>query len=287
MKETRILIADDLPAHIKVIADILLSENADYKIYAAPNGKVAFELAKIKQPHLIIMDWDMPVMNGVESTLAIKSDIETKEIPIIIASGYHTDSASIMEALGKGAVDYIRKPIDKIELLARVRSMLRLVDSYQELIQQKEINFKQELDFKTKELSAHALSLANQNEFLLYLIEQFKKLQQICSAPGKRILFDLVESTNNQLKENAWEEFEKQFELVYSDFYTILGKKFPNLTPTERKLCSLLKMNLSSKEIANITFQEPSSVDVARYRLRQKLGLEKEANLTSFLMNLH
>jgi DNA-binding response OmpR family regulator/DNA-binding CsgD family transcriptional regulator len=286
MKETRILIADDLPEHIKVISDILLKENPDYKIYAAADGKSAYDLARIKIPHLIIMDWDMPVMNGMESTVAMKSDIKTKDIPIIIASGFHTSSEAIMEALGKGAVDYIRKPIDKLELVARVRSMLRFVDSFQQLIQQKEINFEQELNFKIKELTANALSIAKQNEFLTFLIEQFKKLQEIGNLGSKKLIYDLIGATNRQLNDNVWENFEQQFSLVYSDFYNALGSRFPNLSLTERKLCSLLRMNLSSKEIANITFQEPSSVDVARYRLRQKLGLGKDDNLVLFLSNL-
>jgi len=287
MKEIRILIADDLPEHIKVIADILLREDPGYKIYAASNGKNAFELAKLKIPHLIIMDWDMPVMNGMEATKALKSDIVTKDIPIIIASGYHTSSESIMEALDRGAVDYIRKPIDKIELVARVRSMLRFIDSYQELIRQKEINFEQEIGFKTKELTASALSSAKQNEFLLFLIDQFKKLQEIGNSASKKIIFELVGHTNTQLNKNAWENFEQQFSQVFPEFYTMLAKKFPNLTANERKLCSLLRMNLSSKEIANLTYLEPNSVDVARYRIRQKLGLEKDANLVSYLMNLN
>jgi DNA-binding response OmpR family regulator/DNA-binding CsgD family transcriptional regulator len=286
MKETKILIADDLPEHIKVISDILLKEYPDYKIYGAADGKSAYELAKIKIPHLIIMDWDMPVMNGLESTIQIKSDNLTKDIPIIIASGLHTSSEAIMEALGKGAVDYIRKPIDKLELVARVRSMLRFVDSLQQVIQQKEINFEQEINFKIKELSSNALSIAKQNEFLTYLIEQFKKLQEIGNSGTKKLIYDLIGTTNRQLNDNVWENFEQQFSLVYSDFYNSLGRRFPNLTPNERKLCSLLRMNLSSKEIANITFQEASSVDVARYRLRQKLGLGKDDNLVLFLTNL-
>jgi DNA-binding response OmpR family regulator/DNA-binding CsgD family transcriptional regulator len=287
MKEIRILIADDLPAHIKVISDIILHEDSDIKIYAASNGKNAVELAKLKNPHLIILDWDMPVMNGLEATKALKSDESTRDIPIIIASGMHTDSSDLKDALHIGAVDFLRKPIDRIELLARVRSMLRFVESYKESIRQKEINFELEISFKEKELSHHALTLAKQNEFLLYLIEKLKKIQEISNSQSKKLIYNLVENTNNQLKGNVWENFEQQFSLVYSGFFDALGASFPSLTPNERKLCSLLRMNLSSKEIASITFQEANSVDVARYRLRQKFGLEKEANLVTFLTNMH
>ena len=286
MKEIRILIVDDLPEHIKVFTDILLKEDPGFKIYAASNGKSAFDLAKIKLPHLIIMDWDMPVMNGLEATKSLKSESTTRDIPIIIASGLHTNSEALKDAMQTGAVDFLRKPIDRIELIARVRSMLRFVESYQELIMEKEKNFRQELDFRIKELNVYALSIAKQNEFLNYLTGQLKGIQEICNAPSKKMIFPLIQKANDQLNENAWENFEQQFSMVYSDFYKILNTRFPNLTASERKLCSLLKMNLSSKEIANLTFQEPSSVDVARYRLRQKLGLDKDENLTSFIMTL-
>ncbi len=286
MKEFKILVVDDYPEHIKIITNILISDNSNYQILAASNGKNALEIAKTALPHLIIMDWDMPVMNGMEATIQLKATEITKDIPIIIASGFHTDSLAIMEALEKGAIDFVRKPIDKIELIARVHSMLSLVESHQEVIRQKEINFEQEIKFKSNELSANALTIAKQNEFLLFLINSLKKLKEISGSQSKKLIYDLIESTNRQLKENAWENFEQQFDKVYHGFYIALGIKFPTLTANERKLCLLLRMNLSSKEIANLTFQEPSSVDVARYRLRQKLDLDKDENLVAFIMNL-
>jgi len=286
MKEFKILVVDDYPEHIKIITSFLLADNFNYQILAASNGQKALEIAESALPDLIIMDWDMPIMNGMEATEQLKFNENTRNIPIIIASGYHTDSVAIMEALEKGAIDFVRKPIDKIELIARVHSMLRLVESYQEVIRQKEINFEQEMAYKANELNTHAFSIARQNEFLLFLIDELKRINQFANAQNKKLIFSLIENTNNQLKENAWENFEQQFDKVYKDFYTALGLRNPTLTANERKLCSLLRMNLSSKEIANIIFQEPSSIDVARYRLRQKLGLDKDDNLVGFLINL-
>jgi len=286
MKEFKILVVDDYPEHIKIITSFLLADNFNYQILAASNGQKALEIAESALPDLIIMDWDMPIMNGMEATEQLKFNENTRNIPIIIASGYHTDSVAIMEALEKGAIDFVRKPIDKIELIARVHSMLRLVESYQEVIRQKEINFEQEMAYKANELNTHAFSIARQNEFLLFLIDELKRINQFANAQNKKLIFSLIENTNNQLKENARENFEQQFDKVYKDFYTALGLRNPTLTANERKLCSLLRMNLSSKEIANIIFQEPSSIDVARYRLRQKLGLDKDDNLVGFLINL-
>jgi DNA-binding response OmpR family regulator len=232
------------------------------------------------------MDWDMPMMNGVEATERLKEDDKTKNIPIIISSGYHTDSNAIEEALSKGAIDFIRKPIDKVELIARVHSMLQFVDSFKELIKQKELNHQQEILHKQKELSQHILSTAQQNEYLSFVNEELKRFIEFANAKLKKKLFDLIEANNKKIQFTAWEQFEEQFDEAYDKFYSKLTKKFPELSANDRKLCGLLRLNMSSKEIAQITFQEPSSVDVARYRLRQKLGLEKDDNLTSFLSNL-
>lgn len=286
VKEYKILIVDDYPEHIRVITDILLKDDNNYQIFAASNGEIAFDIAKNRIPHLIIMDWDMPVMNGMEATMVLKGNELTKDIPIIIASGYHTDSEAIQEALSKGAIDFVRKPIDKIELIARVHSMLQFVESFQELIRQKELNFKQEIIYKQKELTSQALFIAYQNEYLGQMTFQLKELLKVANSKSKKIIFELIENTNKKMSDNGWEQFEEQIDMAYNDFFAKLSEKFPELSANERKLCGLLRMNLSSKEIAQLIFQEVASVDVARYRLRQKLGLDKDENLIAFLTEL-
>ena len=99
---------------------------------------------------------------------------------------------------------------------------------------------------------------------------------------------DLIRKMTNKFKmnmaEQVWNDFETRFESAFDSFYRILLERFPNLTPNERKLCALLRSGLSSKDIAVLTFQNPQSVDVARYRLRKKLNLVNEENLTDFLL---
>ena len=89
-----------------------------------------------------------------------------------------------------------------------------------------------------------------------------------------------LESDNTQ---KVWKEFEMRFQNVHNDFYKRLINKFPDLSPNELRLCAFLKLNLNTKEISSITHQSINSIDIARSRLRQKLGLSKEENLISFL----
>ena len=86
------------------------------------------------------------------------------------------------------------------------------------------------------------------------------------------------------MTEQVWNEFEQRFENTFDTFYKKLLDRFPTLTPTERKLCALLRLGLTSKEIAILTFQNPQSVDVGRYRLRKKLELSTDENITDFLL---
>ncbi len=133
MKKHKILVIDDQPDNLKIIVDYLKESGTDYNILKAPNGKIACKIAKKKMPDLIITDWEMPEMNGIETINYLKTNDKTKDIPIIMASGVMIRSKNLKMALEAGAVDYIKKPIDKTELIARVHSMLKLADSYKEI----------------------------------------------------------------------------------------------------------------------------------------------------------
>ncbi len=83
---------------------------------------------------------------------------------------------------------------------------------------------------------------------------------------------------------DTWEEFEAHFTHVHTDFYRRLNDLFPNLSANEKKLCAFLRLNMSTKDIAAITYQSVNSITVARSRLRKKLNIEGEdVNLVNFL----
>lgn len=71
--------------------------------------------------------------------------------------------------------------------------------------------------------------------------------------------------------------------MVYNDFLKRLGEKFPRLTVSDKKMCAYLKMGLSSKDIAPLLNMTVRSIEMTRYRIRKKLGLSREDNLTEFL----
>ncbi|MGB0525789.1 MAG: response regulator, partial [Flammeovirgaceae bacterium] len=124
LKKKTVLIADDEAIILKVASQFFLYYGCD--VISAPNGKVAIELAEKKQPDLIIMDWQMPIMNGLEATKKIKSNPPTKHIPVIIATGASDSNDHLQQALANGADDYLTKPLEEKVMIARAVAVLRL-----------------------------------------------------------------------------------------------------------------------------------------------------------------
>ncbi len=401
---SKILIVDDEPFNLTLFAEML--KPANYAISTAEGGVDAIEKTGTEIPDLIILDWNMPDINGLEVLKTIRNNPATHQIPVIMISGIMTSSSSLMEAMTVGANDFIRKPFDKIELLARVRSMLLLSNSIrelqekyiliennnrfiqslvkgvphplvyynlegsilgcnsqfedllgfpverikntliyhyfhpsqarihqhedQEMIRDKVVKsyegkaFPQGSDFifsknlfynslghpegilcimtdvteinkahreiiegKKRELTSSALRLIQINEMNNNLIADLEKINLIdCNNEVSRQVKEVISQYQANSGKSFWKEFESRFENVHEAFFSKLNLLFPHLTPGEKKLCALLRLNLTSKDIAAITFQNSQSVDMARYRLRKKLNLHQDENLVDYLLKL-
>lgn len=128
----RILVIDDLPENVFMLKDRL--EQEGYEVLTAYNGKSGIEKAQNELPDLILLDVMMPDINGFEVCKILVDDSRTSDIPIILVTA-KTDPEDIKEGLDAGAYDYIKKPINKIELLARVKSELKLSDANKLLVE--------------------------------------------------------------------------------------------------------------------------------------------------------
>jgi tetratricopeptide (TPR) repeat protein len=149
-----------------------------------------------------------------------------------------------------------------------------------------EMDKKQLLDeiyFKNRELTSKAIFVAEKNELITEMISRLNKLLYSSgekSAAIKEIIKELKVHSNLKV----WDEFEYVFVQVHPDFFETLGSRFPDLTPNEKRLAALLRLNLSTKDISNITHQSAHSITVARTRLRKKLGIVNTSeNLVTFL----
>ncbi len=131
-ESTKILLVDDMSIIMDIIISHLDKMCQNFTYLKASNGRDACKIAIQHNPDLIIMDWEMPKMTGIDALNLLKKNDRTKDIPVIISSGF-SDAKNVKQALDSGAIDYIRKPIDPIELIARVRSVLALNSSIKAL----------------------------------------------------------------------------------------------------------------------------------------------------------
>ncbi len=131
MKKFNILIVDDVPTNIDVLMKTL--KKKEYSIFVAPSGKVALELIPKINPDLVLMDVMMPEINGYETCQKIKENPEFKNLPILFITA-KADEADIVKGFEMGGVDYIKKPFQQEEVLARIASQIKIV----KLIREKE-----------------------------------------------------------------------------------------------------------------------------------------------------
>ena len=150
------------------------------------------------------------------------------------------------------------------------------------------LHFERELDYKNQELTSNVMSLMKRNELVAGLLDKLNLVEQNAQKEDVKDVIRKVASELSKIKdENAISEFEVRFKEVHKEFYDKLIKLYPDLWPSELKLCALLRLNMTTKEISELTGQNPSSIDKARYRIRKKLSITNtDTNLISFLSTI-
>ncbi len=129
----RILVVDDIPQNAKLLADIL--DVNGYQVVTAASGKEGLEQVKAVNPDLVLLDIMMPDMNGYEVCRAIREDPKTEILPVVMVTALDPSEERI-KGLEAGADDFLNKPVNRPELLARVRSLLRVKELYDKVQEQ-------------------------------------------------------------------------------------------------------------------------------------------------------
>jgi DNA-binding CsgD family transcriptional regulator len=163
------------------------------------------------------------------------------------------------------------------QLLQTQRELTQIRNEQQRL---KEQQLQQELTYKEDQLGAMTLQMMQKNEWITGLKTRVEQGDLNSGAAiGK-----LLERELN--RDQEWSDFNVQFERINTNFYQRLKQEYPEISPNDLKLCALIKLNLSIKEMSAILNISPDSVKTARYRLRKKFQLNGEDNLTDFILSL-
>jgi DNA-binding CsgD family transcriptional regulator len=165
----------------------------------------------------------------------------------------------------------------------------KIIHAQENEINEKENQLLQEqLESKNRELASKALEMVRMNETISEIIEKLEEFNDMEDVNPKTVksIKDIIRDLETHTKQNIWNEFDKIFKNIHTDFYTKLLNICPELTATEIKTAALLKLNLTTKEIAAITFKSESGIKTTRYRLRKKLGLSGDDKLVPFLIQI-
>jgi DNA-binding response OmpR family regulator len=288
----KILIIDDDPENRATATRLLESVEEAYVVLSCPDGQSGIEVALAELPDLIILDWQMPGLDGIQVLKQLKSHVAVAQIPVIMYTGIMTDSGSLRKALDLGAYDFLRKPVEPIEMEARIRAAIRLAEEYRlkmelekKMMAMEKEQVQLELRNKTREATDYALFLAQKNETLIGILERLKDIisEQDLSPIPQRMLNDLISEINSSIGGmQYYEKFLEIFNTLHPTFNGNLTKISKELTPNDLKLLRFIKLNFGNKEMSALLNVSPAAIEKSKYRLKQKLNLRAEQALDSF-----
>ncbi|HAM99257.1 MAG TPA: hypothetical protein DCQ26_11680 [Marinilabiliales bacterium] len=167
-------------------------------------------------------------------------------------------------------------------------SKLRRTQLHRQTLSLEKEKLENELEFKNKELTTNVMYLLKKNELINSISQKLLTIKwKLKKDEDQRDVQEVINELLGSVDNDVWSEFELRFKDVHEDFYKKLQERYPELTPNERKLCAFMRLNMSTKEISNITFQSIHSITIARSRLRKKLNIvNTEVSLYDFLSTI-
>ncbi len=180
----------------------------------------------------------------------------------------------------------VKKRKDRLIEQQRLAHQAEIQQQEKKIIELERNQLEADLRFKSKELSSVVMTNIAHQEFLNSLKEEIQQ-QKLSGQYTRKNLDKLLTLVNNNIvsDEENWSMFQANFDRIHENFFRNLKLQYPDLTSGDLRFCALLRLNLPTKEIAKLLNISIRGVDAARYRLRKKLNLSQEENLTNFMIN--
>ncbi|EAY31375.1 tetratricopeptide repeat domain protein [Microscilla marina ATCC 23134] len=173
-----------------------------------------------------------------------------------------------------------------ILLYSKIKSKKRLIEYNKQLHKIENKNLQRELNLKQQQLTSKALHIVQKNGMLEKIRKNLQQMNENKESPNQELI-KLLRMVSSSLKaDREWDNFFSFFSEVHQDFFQQLKIKSEKLSNSELRLCALIKLKFTSKEISSILGITYGSISVARHRVRKKLALSKERKLSDFLADL-
>ena len=280
------LVTPIIAGFIAFLALFIMSNVFNLKVSANPSKFVKGDVIVAKDTHI-----------SVDNSTKIINDFDTKN-EIMTTVNLYKPAVIVVIILLVVLIVYLLFIVIKQKEKNKLEEFQESIERYdaQQIMLENEIKMttetnlklEREIEHKEKEQKKVALSIIRKNEILLELKGEIEKLK---AKPEEKLVFKdlnklkliIIENLNIERERKSFDKYIKE---LNNSFYNNLEKNYPGLTDNEKKLCSLLRLKLTSKEIASILNITPKSVEVNRYRLRKKMKIKKEDKLSKIIRKL-
>lgn len=288
------MLVDDDADNLRQLVDILVRHLPTCDIFKTTRPLSAPDIATAERPDVIITDWQMPGISGLELVRRLQADDALAAIPTIMCTGKMLDSEYLSQALAAGAIDFVRKPVDPIELVSRTGAALKLARSRQLVARQ--IKELAEEKARREQLLLERISLQEKDleDLTTYLSRQRKELEAVLlkleagTPDGSHHLARRLEIELRQklMARQKVDLLAANLETVNGPFFDKLNGRYGRLSPGERELCAYIRLGMSTKEIAMMRSISPASIKKNKQRLRKKLNLAQQDDLYAVVQSI-
>lgn len=193
--KSKVLLVEDDLIQLNLLCHIFEQSDLDVEIFQTRSPTIAIDIALAEHPDLVITDWRMPEINGLELMERLKSHEQTRDIAVIMCSGVHLSIEDLKTSLSSGAIDYVRKPINSVELLARVATMLRLCKQHQTI---KNKNHALEQEIRQHRITMDKLKMSEDNlKQSLAENQRLARLDILTELPNRRACIEQYEAMSS------------------------------------------------------------------------------------------
>lgn len=270
------LIVDDERLSRNYIRNMIKGAQSDAIIFDASNVTEALDIFRREPIDIIFLDIKMPEVDG----FGLLSLLPHRNFELVFITAYNQHA---IKAIKEGAVDYLLKPIKKAEFTTTLANVINKRKQSQKIAGGS--GFLEKLSEVEMQLAAYIQNVKEKSELIEQLQEEIVQLRAVSTITDEKTATLDALQNSAILTEDDWNNFKENFEHAYPHFFFHLRTKYPNLTQADIRLMALIKLNMTTKEMAHMLGISPETIRQTRWRIRKKMELPDEISLEQIALS--